>query len=63
MAISQFENGQKKIDETLNWQVLLTPEIIESFENTINLVKCNQQVIKSGLILRFVRNWGLLFWF
>lgn len=49
MAISQLENDQKEVAETLNRQVSLTSEIIKTFENTIKLVKTNQEVIKSGL--------------
>lgn len=48
-AISELEINQKEIVQTVNKQISLTSEILENYNQTITLIKSNQDVITSGL--------------
>lgn len=48
-AISDLENNQKKVVTTLNKQISLTSEILENFNETVTLIRSNQQVITAGI--------------
>lgn len=48
-AINELENNQKEIVQTVNHQISLTSEILKNFNQTVTLIKSNQEIIAAGL--------------
>lgn len=48
-AISALQNSQQEIVNNLNQQISLTSDIIQNFNETMNLIKHNQDIIFSGI--------------